>query len=94
MAYAADNDGLSADSILTFEDLEVWKHSDYIQDLLKKRAPDQAGIEALLEALKKQIPTIVLYSEVSVFRSMLQHPHQSQQGHETVCDIVPRRSER
>jgi hypothetical protein len=58
MAYAADTGGLSADSILTFEDLEVdpfyssdgdtplqvWKHSDYIRDLLKKRAQTMPGL--------------------------------------------------
>jgi hypothetical protein len=87
MVDSADTDGLSADSILTFEDLEVdpfyntdghalspvWKHSDYIRDLLKKRAPDQDGIKALMEALRKQLPTLVLYSYVVDFRSALQH---------------------
>jgi hypothetical protein len=87
MAGPEDSQGHSADSQLTLEGRKanpfynsdgeapspVWKHSDYIRDLLTKRAPDQDGVKTLLDALKDQLPTIVLYSRVVDFHSTLQH---------------------
>lgn len=87
MQDPTESDVQSADSTLTFEQMEVdpfyhpddlgnpspvWKHSDYIRGLLKNQALDQERVKALKDALRRQLPTIVLYFHVEVFRKALE----------------------
>jgi hypothetical protein len=74
-----ESDGISAENFLTFDQMQVdpfyntddpkepspvWKHSDYVRDLIKNQKPDKDGIEVLRDEMIKQVSTIVLYQQV------------------------------
>jgi len=83
MAQSTVSEGRSADSTLTFDQMEVvpfyntsdrkepapvWKHSDYMRDILAKKNPDKVGKDQLIAALEKQIPTLSFYSWLVEYR--------------------------
>jgi hypothetical protein len=86
MPKPTETDDRSADSTLTFDQLEVdpfyntddskkpspvWRHSDYIYVIIKNQILDQHARAALLEALIKQLPTLILYRQVLVQAGLL-----------------------